>query len=336
MARPLVGFSFTGWFPLGEFTACKAWGAADYLTPEMLEPAAFAEDHLRMLREGEIVDDDLIRGACPGQVAVPWLPAMLGCPLRVLPENVLGEETRRSWEELDALRLDTDNPWFRKYAEMLAALVEASAGRFPVSHTAELGPTDLHAVLRGHTESVLDLADEPERSAELLMRLGGICRTFTEETWKRLPLFHGGWFDAQYSLWSPRPIIRMQEDATAAYSPGLYRRFVQPVDRMLARAFDGCFLHLHSTSLFLLEALLEVEEIQCFEVNRDVAGPSVAELVPYFRRVQTAGKPLLIRGELKDEELRLLVGELEASGLFLNLMVSGLDEVERLRRVVGM
>lgn len=26
--RPLVGFTFIGWFPLEEFTACKAWSSS--------------------------------------------------------------------------------------------------------------------------------------------------------------------------------------------------------------------------------------------------------------------------------------------------------------------
>ncbi len=70
------------------------------LCPEMIRPAEFIEDHLRLLREGEVCDDDLLRGACPAQAAIPWLPAMLGCPLRVLPDNVLPEERRLSWDEL--------------------------------------------------------------------------------------------------------------------------------------------------------------------------------------------------------------------------------------------
>jgi hypothetical protein len=334
--RPLVGFSFAGWFPLGEFEACKTWASADYLTPEMIDAKAFLRDHLRILREGDIMDDDLIRGACPAQVAVPWLPAMLGCRLRILPQNVLAEEHCRPWNEVCDVRLDPGHPWFRKYAEMLESLVSAAEGRFPVSHTAELGPTDLHAVLRGHGGSILDLTDDPEASVELLLRLGGICREFTEETWKRLPLFHGGWFDAQYSLWSPRPIIRMQEDATAVYSPALYRRFVQPVDRMLARHFSGCFIHLHSTSMFLLDAFLEIGEIQCLEVNNDAAGPPVAAMVPYFQRIQRARKPLLIRGSFLPDEMRLLMDSLDPSGLFLNIMVGSIEEVEQLRPLVGM
>jgi hypothetical protein len=334
--RPLVGFTCVGWFPFGEFAACRKLTPDSRLDAGQVNPAEFLEDHLRMLREGEVMDDDLIRGACPGQVAIPWLPAALGSPLHVLPENILGEERQLSWPEVFAHRLDEANPWFRKYLEFADALVAVSAGRFPVSHSAELGPTDLHALLRGHTQSLLDLIDFPSESEQMLRRGAEMLRDFTEAIWRRLPLFENGYFDAQYSLWSPGPIVRMQEDATAVYSPGLYRRFVQPVDRMLAAHFPYSFIHLHSTSMFLLEAILEIDEIRCFEINNDALGPPVAKLVPHLKKVQARGKPLLVRGSFTPEELRLVMDSLDRRGLFLNIMVKDLAETEPLRRIAGM
>jgi hypothetical protein len=332
--RPLVGFSFISWLPLGAFAACRAWSSSKYLTPDMIAPKVFMDDYIRLLREGEIVDDDIIRGACPMQVAVPFLPGILGCKLRILPDNVMAEEEHLSWDAALRAGLDHQNPWFKKYLEFGQALVTRSNGQFPVGHAPHLGPTDLHAVLRGYNESIMDLMDEPEKSAELLWRLGEIFREITEEFWKRVPLFHGGYFDAQYSLWSPGPIIRVQEDATAVFSPDLYRKFVQPVDCMLAGHFASSFIHLHSTSMFLLEAFLEIEEIKCFEINNDACGPPVKEMVPYFQMVQKAKRPLLIRGSFNPEEMRLLMNSLEPQGLFLNVMVKTMEEVEALKPLV--
>jgi hypothetical protein len=261
---------------------------------------------------------------------------MLGCKLRILPQNAMGEERHLPWDEALQLRLDHNDAWFRKYMEFAEALVRRSNGTFPVSHAAEIGPTDIHAVLRGHTDSILDLTDEPEKSAELLWRAGEIFREITEEVWKRIPLYGGGYFDAQYSLWTPGPIIRLQEDATAVYSPALYRKFVQPVDRMLAAQFASSFIHLHSTSMFLLGPILEIEEIQCFEINNDVLGPPLDQMVPYFQQVQQARKPLLIRGSFTTEEMRLLMDSLEPRGLFFNIMVNSMGEMESLRPLVGM
>ncbi|MFB3828359.1 MAG: hypothetical protein ACE15B_16440 [Bryobacteraceae bacterium] len=335
VSRPLTGFSLAGWFPFADFRACRAWQET-HVTPEMIEPGAFVEDHLRMLGEGEWMDDDIIRGACPGQVAIPWLPAALGCAVRILPGNLLGEERNLPWEEALAVRFDRAGAWFGKYTAFLAALVRASGGAFPVSHTPELGPTDLHAVLRGHTQSLLDLADSPEESAALLRQVGEIFCNFFEETWKRVPLYRGGYFDAQYSLWAPGPIVRMQEDATAAYSPAFYRKFAQPVDRMIAARFSHSFIHLHSTSMFLLDAFLEIEEIRCFEINQDASGPPVAAMIPHFRKVQRNGRPLVVRGAFTADELRGLLDALDPRGLFLNIMVTGAKETEALRPLLGM
>jgi hypothetical protein len=336
VSRPLTGFTFVGWFPLGEFAIARRWAGVAELTPEMLDPLDSILDHERMVREGESVDDDLIRGAAPMQMAVPFLPGMLGCKLRILPGSILGDERLLSWEQAEAVALDMANPWYKAYFRLAQALVERAQGRFPVSHNAEIGPTDLHAVLRGHTRALEDLVFEPERTARLLGHMADIFCELTEALWRRLPLFHGGWFDAQYNLWAPGPIARLQEDASAVLSPRIYRDLVAPSDRMLASWFPCAFMHLHSTSMFLLEEILAIQELQCFEINRDETGPPLVAMVPYFRRVQKAGRSLVIRGSFTPDELRALLDSLDPCGLMLIVMVREQREIDVMRRIVGM
>ncbi len=76
IARPIIGFSMIGWFPLDAFPAAQNWKGHHYLEPDMLEIPSVVEDHVRMIREGEWMDDDLIRGTGPMQVAVPFLPGI--------------------------------------------------------------------------------------------------------------------------------------------------------------------------------------------------------------------------------------------------------------------
>ena len=91
-------------------------------------------------------------GHAPSKWRFPvFIPAILGCKIRVLPDNVMGEEQELSWEE--ALEKTTGSvtiPGSRNTWNSLEALVDRAEGRYPVSHGAELGPTDLHALLRGH------------------------------------------------------------------------------------------------------------------------------------------------------------------------------------------
>ncbi|MCJ7830204.1 MAG: hypothetical protein MUP74_02340 [Desulfobacterales bacterium] len=335
--RPLVGFTKIGWFPLQYFSACRSWEINGHITPDMLDPEAFLDDYERLLQEGEEFDDDILRGVCPIQVAVPcFLPAALGCRVQVLPDNVMAVEQKLSWDAALAVRLDPANPWFQKYLQLAEAMVQRAAGRYPVCHGAELGPTDLHAVLRGHNESLIDLMDAPDKCATLLETLGHIFREFTEVIWTRLPLFHGGYFDAQYQLWAPGPIARLQEDATAVFSPALYRRLVQPVDRMLACHFANSFIHLHSTAMFMLDAFLEIEELRCLEINIESFNIPVEGMIPYFHRVQAADRSLLIRGSTSPDELRMLLDALDPRGLYLQIVVEQEAEIDALRSIVGM
>lgn len=318
-----------------EFAASRAWGQFDYLTPDMIHPEDFIEDQERLLREGEVIDDDILRGACPSQ-AVQWLPPMLGTPLRILEESTLAPDLNLSWEEVEHLSLDRENAWFQKYLEFIRVLVKASSGRYPISHGTMSGPSDLAAILRGHNNMVLDFYDAPERLKELLYRIQEIFREILEAQWSITPLFHGGYFDAQYQLWAPGPIVRMQEDATGLFSPEFYCRLLQPIDREWARHYPCSFIHLHSTSMFLLDAMLEVEEIRAFQVNRDVSGPPLEEMIPSYRMIQDAGRPLLVRGSFTPIELARMLEALAPSGLYLYIMIQDLAEIRPLRRLLGM
>ncbi len=178
--------------------------------------------------------------------------------------------------------------------------------------------------------------DEPEKSAELLLNIGHIFAAFFKDVWERIPLWHDGYFDAQYQVWAPGPIIRMQEDATAVFSPDLYRKLVQPVDRMIAKQFSCNFIHLHSTSMFILDAFLEIEELRCFEINIEAFNIPVKGMIPYFKMVQDADRPLLVRGAFTEDEMRLMVDSLDPRGLYLHIMPENKEEVERLRPILGM
>ena len=334
--RPLIGFTLKAWFPMYEFAASRAWLEFDYLTPDMIHPEDFIEDQEKMLGEGEVIEDDILRGAGPCE-AVPWLSAMLDAPLRILGESILAPDQNLGWDELEDLTLDHQSPWFQKYLEFIRVLVNASSGRYPVSHVPSLaGPSDIAAVLRGHSNIILDFYDAPQRLMQLFHRLEEILGEIREAHWSITPLFHGGYFDATYQLWAPGPLARMQEDALGLFSPEIYRRLLQPVDREWARRSPYTIMHNHSTSMFVLDALLEVEEITAFQVNRDVSGPSLEVMIPFYRMIQDAGRPLVVRGSFTPTELGQMLEALPPTGLYLYIIVQNLAEIDPLRRVLEM
>ncbi len=333
--RPLVGFSTHTWFPLDEYAASRAWPKHQPLTPDMIDPEAFMDDHEEFLREGEWMDDDMIRGASPSQ-AVFWGCGTLGCKMRVLPGNVVAEPQSLPWEKVLGIKVDLNHPWFRKYCDYIDTLVKRSAGRFPVSHGTLVGPLDYAVALRGHEQTVIDMIEEPENAGRLMREMGDVFTLFTKKAWERIPLWQNGYYDAQYRIWAPGSIARMQEDAIAVMSPALYEEFIQPVDRKIASSFKNPYMHLHATSMIVLKELLAVEEIKAFEVNHDVGGPPIEWLVPHLQKFQAAKRPLIVRGEFTQEELKKLVAGLDPVGLFLHIMVKDRKQSDPLRPIVGM
>ncbi|MCL2000630.1 MAG: hypothetical protein FWG74_04275, partial [Planctomycetes bacterium] len=176
--RPLIGFTTLGWFPLDEFKASAAWAKDTELTPDMVHPEEFLDDWEKHLREGEVMDDDLIRGVSPSQ-AIFWCSGTLGCRMRILPGNIVAIDQSLPWEKLLGMRVDLDHPWFRKYLEFIDALVKRSAGRYPVSHGTLTGPLDYAVALRGHEQTVVDMMEEPEKAFRLLQEMGDVFIRYT-------------------------------------------------------------------------------------------------------------------------------------------------------------
>lgn len=90
------------------------WKGYEYLEPDVIIPEDFMDDEEKLLSEGEIIEDDIIRGSSPSQ-AIDWLCAMLGNRIKVLPGSTLGEEQTKSWQELKGIKIDKDNLWYKKY-----------------------------------------------------------------------------------------------------------------------------------------------------------------------------------------------------------------------------
>ena len=119
-------------------------------------------------------------------------------------------------------------------------------------------------------------------------------------------------------------------------SPELYRKYVKPVDEWVCSNYGSPFIHLHATSMIVLDDMLEIPGLNCFEVNNDVGGPPVSWLVPHLRKIQNAKKSLLVRGSFNADEMRLLMGSLDPAGLYLYIMIKDIREAECLRTIIGM
>jgi hypothetical protein len=328
--RPLVGFSLGGWFPLQNYRVMEKFKGLRGVAPDQIVPEEFFNDYDRIVAQWDDVEDDLIR-AVAAIPPFPWLEAMLGSPVQVGNESIWAEEGGFDYTDLDKLSLSKDNPWRRKYLEFVAALRDHFKDRVPVGQPILRGVSDMIASMRGASQMVLDLYDHPEDFERLARICTNLLVDLVEEQQTVTGPFQGGYEIEQLSLWAPDRVIRIQEDASALFSPGLYVKYLREDDRRQASVFPYSAIHLHSSSLFLLQQILEIDSLNCIQINKDIGGAEVERMIPFFRMVQDRGRRLLVRGKLDHDDLGLLRHNLSPRGLYLQIVIEHPDETRGFR-----
>jgi hypothetical protein len=325
----LIGFSLGGWFPLQSYTGMAQFRGRKGIEARQLHPEDLLADYESIVASWEEMQDDVIRAVAP-LPPFPWLEAMLGACVQVGDEAIWALEGGFDYADLEALDLSPDNPWRRKYLEFVAKLNDHFHDRCPVGQPILRGISDMIAALRGTSQMVFDLYDQPEPFRHLAERCTDLLVSLVADQQRISGPFAGGYEIEQLALWAPGRIIRMQEDGSAFLSPALYVKYFQDKDERQASSFPYSLIHLHSSSLFLLHAILDVESLKCIQINKDVGGMEVSDMLPFFKNVQDRGKRLMIRGKLDHEDLKLLRRELSPNGLYLQIVVESPAETKRL------
>ncbi len=331
--RPLVGFDVGGWFPFQRFSDLRKIEDKGRIAPESLDPRRCLPDYEAAFGRALEVPDDFIKGVSPIS-AIPWLEAMLGCALRRNGDGVWAEERRADWSELRNLEIPASNPWLRLYLGFVKALAGAAGDR-PVGVPILRGVTDLMGALRGHTESIIDCMESPDEARKLARKCAEALIRVTRAHHAASRPFAGGHFIEQFSMWAPGPLVRMQEDASAVLSPALYREIIRDADRAVARAFPYSLIHLHSSSLFLIDDFLEIREIGVFQVNRDVGEMGLPDFMPLLKKISDRGRRIFLRGPLTPDDFLLIKKELPSRGLAVQSVVGSPEEARELSRAAA-
>lgn len=302
------------------------------ITPEMLVVDDFIEDYEKMFALTEELGQDAFWTAEP-YTAIPWMEAMLGCEISANEASFTSEPWLRSLNEIESITFDPTNPWLAKYLEFTEKLVAVSKGRFPVGMPIMRGPSDMVGALMGQTEMVFALVDNPELMKQFLLKVTDIFLRVIEEQRKIAGKFHGGEAMGFYHVYCPGTCIWYQEDLSALLSPDAYRKFLVEPARRICRDYQYTAVHLHPTSFFILDQLLANDTLSAIEVNKDVGGPSVPQMIPQLKRIVEV-KNLMLWGDLTPEDLECLRDALPATGLFFHIITPTMEAAKELLSII--
>jgi hypothetical protein len=248
--------------------------------------------------------------------AFPWHSAMAGCPIKRDADNLWALPALDDWGQLERLRFDPGNPWFRRQLEFTQALVRHAAGRYPVgAGELMLGPVDLTMTLRGHEQLALDMYDAPEMVDALGQRCVELCAGAARALYAAVPTHLGGRAGTIRYLWAPGEVVETAEDISFMMSPALHRRFVAPLHRAMAQRFPYTLVHLHSAQLHTVPSLLDIEEVAAIQITPDF-GEDLVPQIPLMAQILER-KPLLIHGVMRVDSARTMMRQLPRRGLAL-------------------
>jgi hypothetical protein len=248
--------------------------------------------------------------------AFPWHLAMAGCPIKRDADNLWALPALDAWEQIESLRFDPSNPWFRRQLEFTQALVRHAAGHYPVgTGQLMLGPVDMMMQLRGQERLALDFYDSPEMVLALGRRCVDLCAGSVRALYAIVPTHLGGRAGTIRYFWAPGEFVETAEDISFMLSPTLHRRFAAPLHQALGQHFRYTMVHLHSAQLHTVPTLLDVDQIAAIEITPDF-GEDLAPKIPILGRILER-KPLLLHGVMTVDSGREILRALPSRGLAL-------------------
>jgi len=336
--RPLLGFWRGGYYPVEQCPhGVGAWREGEPLAPSDVRFEAFREDYERLYRLHAAARDDFFFVAS-AYWGIPWMEAILGCPVFAGRETCWSKADAGASERLAKRPFNLEhNPWFARLAEFTERLISLAGGRFPVCAPLLRGPGDCAAALFGAETFISGLMDNSETMRQALEHCSDARSAVIEALHAILPSWQGTYAAGGYTskMWCGRRIGYHQEDSAAFLNPRLFKEFLLPLHRHAMKVAEVNFIHLHSACLYPVEILLQDGCYDVLEVNLDHkgAGPDAAKLAPTFRAIQERGVPLILWGHLEMEEWAFMLRQLNPTGLSLQPAVADESELAALEQL---
>jgi len=235
-------------------------------------------------------------------------------------------------DEIADLPFDREGRWWQITTAVTEGCAQAGSGKWLTSITDIGGIADLIANLIGTEKLLFAMHENPEgvkRARDRLLRLWFEVYDACHELLKP----HQDGTTPWLGVWSPGKTYSSQCDFAAFLSPEMFREFFLP-DLAAQFAFlDHGIYHWDGPDAVVhLDALLELEDLHAIQWVPGAGAPEPIEWVPLLRKVQDAGKGLVLHLQAKDVPRALR--EFRPEGLLMKTSCTSEEEARDLLRYV--
>ena len=254
--------------------------------PDLDDRIRFWDD---FYRQRVAVDDDTMPAAYLSELDQGLYGGLLGADVRFMSDPATGwissmvPPLLKDWSEFDRLRFDPEHPWWKRYVGQLDRFIEASRGRWAISHFILIDALNFVFELIGATQTYLSLDEHPEMVRRAIDFAYDLNVRVHETFFEKAPSFEGGTF-SNFCQWLPGRVVSESVDPYHMTSVAYFERWGrEPAERIMTH-FDGGVIHIHANGRHLLEAVSTMRGLKAVLLQDDLGFPKafdvLAELKP--------------------------------------------------------
>jgi hypothetical protein len=178
------------------------------------------------------------------------------------------------------------------------------------------------------------MVEEPEKVQAALKKVQSAYRKIHEISYSIVrDVNMGGCCIGWLRTWAPGFHAQMQSDMSVMFSNDMFAEFIEPELRTQTELLDYSLYHFDGIEQIRhLDTLLSIPKLHTIQWTQVAGQPPCTEFFPELRKIQAAGKNLLINVEPRQVEP--LLQNLSSKGLCLNLWVGSPEEGEAILKQV--
>ncbi|MCE5268181.1 MAG: hypothetical protein LLG00_09885 [Planctomycetaceae bacterium] len=278
---------------IAEFAASHAKSECRW--PDPAERTKFWDD---FFRHRASIQDDSMPGAYLSEFDQGLYGALLGAEVRFIADPSTGwissmvPPLLKDWSDFDRLQFDPSHPWWQRYLDQLDLFVQASAGKWGISHFILIDAMNFVFELVGATQAYLGVEDHPDTIRRAIDFAFDLNVRIHEQFFKAVPSLDGGTF-SNFGQWFPGRVVSESIDPYHMTSVAYFERWGrEPAERIMTH-FDGGVIHIHANGRHLLEASCTLRGLKAIVLMDDKGFPTSLDIIDQLR-TRTGDVPLTV------------------------------------------
>lgn len=263
------------------------------------------------------------------------LATFLGCEPGISPETVWFDPcimNEPEPEKLPPLKFDPQNKWWKLTEKTHRECVRLGKGKYMTGAPDLVENIDVLSSLRNPQTLMFDMIERPEWVKQKVWEINKVWFEAYQRIYDIIKLDDGSSSWAAFRIWGEGKTAKLQCDASAMFSPDMFKEFAVPALTEQCRWLDNSLYHLDGTQAMChLDALLEIKELDAIEwtPQAGIEPGGHPRWFDLYRKIIDAGKSVQIMS-VEPRDLKPMLDKIGRNGIYIMTDGVTVDEMEKM------